>query len=328
MRSSASDSSARPRDLEAAISARTLDFDVCALLDTLADIAPPEGYEVHLEAHDAISPQPGWLHAVRFPEGGPPAAAIAANVGLLSCRSPLPSYFRRLMEDPEVSDPLRELLRLLDQRLLEGRFASYRPEHDPRLFPDRGELRRDMLALSALRSPAALQWLFRKVFPELRAAARRAPQDLSLRAPDARLGAAKLSVAALGGVARVPARGVEVTLIAEGRLSPVREQPDPDAPLRPWPAEARARIDARVLPALRGTGLHLAVHLLILDEEALARLRPVTEGADSADGAPLPGHVGYDLLKPEPAPPDPWVPPRAPARITLFAGPIPEDGGA
>jgi len=171
----------------------------------------------------ASTPQPSWLEAIAFgPPDAPRAATVFANLGLSSCRSPLPDYLRRLTLDPDVRDPLGELLSLLDDRLLERRFASYRPEGDRGIFPDWAGTKRDMLCLGALRSPAALHWLFQAIYPELRVTVLRAPQDHSMPAPDARLGTAALGMAALSGRAVVPVRALEVRIACQDDLSPTR----------------------------------------------------------------------------------------------------------
>ena len=339
---------ATERALHDEIEARVREFDVSSLLLLLDEIAPSgRPYAIARAGHPARSPQPAWLEAIAFePQEDPSAVSLTANLGLASCRSPLPDYFCELFNNPDVRDPLRELLSLLDDRLLERRFASYRPEDDRTIFPSFADTRRDMLCLGALRSPAALRWLFQKIYPELRVTVRRAPQDRALPAPDARLGAGVLGRAALGGRAVVPVRAIEVLLACRDHLSPLLGA---DGGRAPWAAVAGARLRDHVFPALRGAGVHLTVWLVLLDGEARARI------ADRV--LPDRSYVGYDPMRGRkrvrfrrrlrllrdgaarrlPRPPrfrplrrPPWAVVRArlrrshgpPARVLIFAGPV------
>jgi hypothetical protein len=329
------------RPQERRIARRIRDFDVSALLLLLAEIAPPGSpYALRRRGHPASTPQPAWLESIDFgPGDAPPAASVAANLGLMSCRSPLPDYLRGLALDPDVRDPLAELLSLLDDRLLERRFASYRPEGDPGVFPDWAGTKRDMLSLGALRSPAALCWLFQAIYPELRVTVERTPQDHSMPAPDARLGAAALGAAALSGWAVVPVRALEVRIACREHLSPLR---DAKGVRRHWAAVALERLHAHVFPVLRGAGVHLTVWLLVLDEAARARI----QGARSLEQSylsyePVRGKTRLHEVSRATTPPR-YLPlrgaldalrrarkrrallPLSPSRVRIFTGPIPE----
>jgi hypothetical protein len=309
---------ARPGDpaLEPRIEERIRGFDVTALLLLLEEIGyPPDA--VRRAGFPAPSPQPAWLDSIAFHHRrrhghAHDSVTVSANLGLSSCRTPLPAYFRRFADDPEVSEPLVELLDLLDDRLLERRFLAYAPQRDEGVFPRDATAgapeaggwpaaRRDLLTLTALRSPSALHWLFAKVYPELRVTVRRAPQDRWVDTPDVHLGSAELGVAALGGLARLPVRGMEVTLVCDHRLSPLR---GPDGE-RPWAEVARERLSALILPVLRETGLSLSVTLLLHDGEAWAHVDRDRDG--------LPSYVGYDPIRSLTD---------APAHVILFSGPV------
>ncbi len=300
------------RAIEAQIRSRIRDFDVSSLLELLAELGLPNTPEgLGRAGHPSRVPRSSWLEDIRFERqnaSDDPAVMIDANLGLLSCRSPLPDYFMKLMVDPTdafVGEPLVEFLSVLDDRLLARRFSSYRPEEDSTIIADWPLMKRDMLCLGAKRSSAALHSLFRDIFPELRVSVLQAPRDHSMPAPNARLGSATLSRAALGGLAHVPVRAMEVLLCAAQRLSSLT---DTDGVARPWGTVIRERLHKRIFPVLRGTGLHLAVWLLVLDEENEAHLY---------EPRGLPSYVGYDPLRDaeETSPPP---------RVLLFSGPIPE----
>lgn len=334
------------RAQEPRIAERIRDFDVSALLLLLAELADQSKsapYALRREGYPASTPKLSWLEAISFGSpDAPRAATVAANLGLSSCRSPLPDYMRRLTLDPDVRDPLGELLSLLDDRLLERRFASYRPEGDPSIFPDWAGTKRDMLGLGALRSPAALHWLFQAIYPELRVTVERAPQDHSMPAPDARLGTAALGRAALSGRAVVPVRALEVRIACQDDLSPLL---DADGARRHWAAVAVERLHAHVFPVLRGAGVHLTLWLLVLDEGARARIQRSTPPAQSyLSYDPVRGKIRLHEVSRAPSPrrfspldgalrarrrarAERAIPPILPARVLIFTGPVPEGDG-
>lgn len=327
MPSSTTNSPRAPGDaeLEPRIEERIRAFDVTALLQLLEEM----GYrpdQIGRAGHPAESPQPAWLDSIRFRHHHHlgQAATVFANLGLASCRTPLPAYFREFKGQPDVDDPLGELFDLLDDRLLERRFASYAPERDRKIFPDEGgpggrasprntwlEAKRDLLTLTALRSPSALHWLFAKVYPELRVTVRRAPQDRRIATPEVRLGVSPIGLAALGGEARLPVRGLEVTLLCEHRLAPIL---DADQVPLPWVRVAEERLEALIFPVLRETGVQLEVSLLLLDRGAAARLDGEAARVDELS------YVGYDPLAP-----DPGAVPETSERVVLLSGPIPPE---
>ncbi len=115
------------------------------------------------------------------------------------------------------------------------------------MFPDWAGTKRDMLCLGALRSPAALCWLFQAIYPELRVTVERTPQDHSMPAPDARLGAAARRGGALGR-AVVPVRALEVRIACRDHLSPLL---DAEGARRHWAVVALERLRAHLSSAAR-----------------------------------------------------------------------------
>lgn len=320
-------------------------FDVRALLRVLEELGYDRS-EIRYRGNFTATPQAAWLDAIAFHDSSPvgsPRVTLKLNLGLLSCRSPLPSYFLELMQEVDVQEPLLELLGVLDERLLDGRVASYRSELDRDSFPDPdwaprkapsparemnatsatpfwSSTERDILSLCAMRSPSTLHWLFEKVFPDLRVSVRRVRQDRRLGAPGVRLGTAQLGSAALGAQAVVPVRDLEVTLVCDNRLSDLDEPADGQRASRaPWVLEVEKRLQERIFPLLRETGMHLAVVLLLLDQQAVARL-------DTRGSIEDRSYLGYDPVGPRRRATDtPARPgdPAKPLRVVLFSGPIP-----
>ncbi|WP_428261486.1 hypothetical protein [Haliangium sp.] len=280
---------ARLVDLAPRLRARIHDFDGPALLDLLDEYGVrPE--DIELRAHVALGPQPSLFHDIEIATaGGRTRVLITANLGLLSCRSPLPSYFRALLYDIDLSEPLMELLRVLDARLVAHRLAATRPA---RSFPEWPGLTHHLLRLSGPRSAATLASLFRAVFPELEVSARRQSGSQEVFRPRVRIGYTALGSCVFGDRAVVPVDGLEVIL-----RCPHPENDDGE----PWRQEVRQRLERLLFPILGEMRVRLRVVLLLLDRDSYAQF----------DGH---SYVGYDPLRG-----GPWKP----RRIVLFEGRVP-----
>jgi hypothetical protein len=284
---------------------RIRSFDAVALIRLLAKHGV-DALRIRYRAHRTSAPQPTLLHDIHFHRGG--QALVTLNLGLGSCRSPLPSYILAFLADPEIGGPFGRLLDFIDHKLVSDRLASFRPELDPRLVPVRGggrsgwgATRLDMLRLASRTSPSRLQWIFQRVFPELDVGVRRARGSRRMDAPGVRLGSGEMGVAAFGGEAAVPVSGLEVTLFCDEPATYTG---------RPWTLEAPRRLAAQVFPILGETGVHLTVVLVVLERVAPARF----EGPDGYRS-----YVSYNPLGPE------ADAPAAPARVVLFSGRVPVD---
>ena len=261
------------------IRARIRSFDATALLDLLAHLGHAPA-DIAFRAHESSAPQPSLLHAIDFADGASgngPRVTITVNVGLASCRSPLPSYFAGLLADMDIGEPLRELLELLDHALIRDRLIGERPER--RFGASWDQVRRDFLALTGLCSPTGLDWLFRHVFPELDVLVRRGTAAHAMPSDGVRIGAARLGGCAFGSRSLVPVRDLHVTLRCRESLSPAGV---------PWLHEALARLRAQVFPMLVPSRLHMTVALLLCDDTMVAQL----DHASPVGFAPLPGGEG------------------------------------
>ncbi|MEM9458707.1 MAG: hypothetical protein AAGF11_31310 [Myxococcota bacterium] len=315
----------RAPELEGQIRARIREFDVTALLDLLVSM----GYqtsEIAFRGHLSTSPQPSLLHDIEFrrpplrsqrtgastgPGIGPgdepeitllrervahdARVTVCVNLGLLSCRSPLPSYFQQLFYDLESTDPVIELLRLLDRPLLHTRLAS---DTADRILTHWDDVRRDFVRIHGLGSPTGLHWLFRHVFPELGVSVRRLTDDYRVPYHAARLGRSNLGYCTFGNISRITVHDLEVALVSE----------EGTYGQEPWPRVADRRIRRFILPWLDEVCMNLTISFVLLDRDSIARIARTS-------------YVGYDpmwdLLD---GPPDEHLPP---TRIVLYRGALP-----
>jgi hypothetical protein len=254
--------------LERTVVARIREFEVGALLDLLGSIGYGPG-EIEFRAHAANGPQPALLHAIAFPDRderarGPAKVVITVNLGLLSCRSPLPTYFQRFFQDMDTRDPMIELIDVLDRSLLHTRLTSDRPE---RLFAGWDRVRRDLLQVFGLDSPIGLTWLFRQVFPELALRVRRTCNEHMIPYDGATLGTSQLGECSFGDFARVGVHDMEVTLYCEEAIF---------RGTTPWIREGDRRLRSSVFPLLDEVCLTLTVVFVLLDHGEGARLGPTS----------------------------------------------------
>ncbi|HEX8110468.1 MAG TPA: hypothetical protein VF516_22200, partial [Kofleriaceae bacterium] len=309
-----------PRDLtslQRAICARARDFEIAALLDLLATLGYRPG-DVTFCGHVAETPQPTLVHRIEFAdlEGGltgpgfgasvdlgslteivapPPGllrpprrtggrtspVTVTVNLGLLSCRSPLPSYFQHLLRDTALQEPLAELLRIVDRNLLRARLTCDRPERIVEAWDD---ITSDLVRIHGLDSLIGLSWLFRHVFPELPAIVERTSDELRVPYAAARLGFSALGSACLGASTRIDVHDFQVTLRAGESLL---------RPGVPWLHEVDRRLRTTVFPALEPVSMNLTIVLELADDRAFAMLRddrpPPRESYIGMDPLGLPG---------------------------------------
>jgi hypothetical protein len=263
-------------------------------LGSIADLADAPTSFTSSRAEIAL-PEPPPRHR----PGGPPSqVTITVNLGLLSCRSPLPSYFQHLLRDSTLHEPLVELLRIIDRNLLRARLTSNRPE---RLVDQWDEITGDLLRIQSLDSLIGLSWLFRRVFPELPVRVERTSEQLRVPYASARLGSSDLGSACFGALTRIDVHDFQVTLTCDESLL---------RPGVPWLHEADRRLRTIIFPALDPVCMNLTVLLELQDDSAVAILRDAREPRDSYLGLDPLGEPGSDL------------PVR---RVILYSGLLPRD---
>ena len=286
--------------LEAEIGRRIREFEVPALLDLLDVIGYPPA-RVEFRGHLSYGPQPTLLRAIEFPNHTAaahvePKVVVTVNLGLLSCRSPLPTYFRRFLDDMDTRDGLLELLLLLDRSLLHARLTC---DGFGRTIDDWAESERDFVRSLGLDTPLGLEWLFRRVFPELGVVVRRIADERRLPFDSAALGLCKLGECSFGRLTRIGVHDIEVTLICE------------DATVdgeRTWVVEGDRRLRSVVFPLLDEVCMSLTVGFVLLDHRSRAELGPSH-------------YAGYDPMWDDAS----LVASNTAAHIELYRGLLPRD---
>lgn len=252
------------RRLEEEVTRRARSFDIPALLGVLRQRLGYQEGEIEYDSHPSLAHQGNLIHAVAFHrEAAHKRVVITVNLGLRSANSPLPFYFFKLLEELD-SPALGNLLAFLDHYLLRDCFVMLQPERAPALVTDWPRTLRSLVRLLRPESPSGLHWIFQRVFPELETTVRRTGQRENLHTAGVRLGMYSLgSGSALGGVASVPARGLDVTLYC---ASPR------DGTGVPWIKEVPRRLAEQVLPLVEGLELCFTVSLVLRERKSWLRL--------------------------------------------------------
>jgi hypothetical protein len=109
-------------------------------------------------------------------------------------------------------------------------------------------------------------WLFRRVYPELEVAVRRAPTQRTIPTEPVRLGKAQIGDgSALGGETEILCGGLNATLVANEPRS---------GNGAPWQEEAARRMRTQLLPQILDSDISLTVTLIIRDRPSHLQLLP------------------------------------------------------
>lgn len=195
------------------------------------------------------------------------AVTIHLSLGLLAAQTPLPSYFRAVMDDPHTRDELlTQFIQFFDHPILRSLIMGDEPERDRCILEDQSLPIRSLLHTIGLNSLCTINWIFRLVFPELGVETRRSHVRHFVVVQQPILGLCHLGDnIAFGGVAGDDASGYEVTLIAEDVLSPAG---------RPWGEEILRRVDDTVGPILAEADILFSVALLVEHQAQALCLSP------------------------------------------------------
>ncbi len=255
---------------------RVAEFDPSALILLLSHLGyRPE--EILFESAAREVSQPSLVQKVEFRAEPVKQAIVTLNTGLLGTQSPLPSYFKRILEDADLDEQsFTDFLRFFDHRLLDAWLRSIYPEHDPQIFRDFEKTKQSYLRLLGLASVSTLHWLMELTYPELGVTVEKGTIMRSVQLEGARLGGCDLGGSAvLGGWMRGPVPGFLVTLYADEEHTEFG---------RPWAEEVMRRLERFVFPAVAEAAIELKVVLVIRSEKVWAQLRPGS-------------YLGFDRMK-------------------------------
>ena len=247
--------SARADALKAEISRRAAEFDPASLLLLLTYL----GYrseEILFQSSIREVSQPALVHRVEFRADPVKQAIVTLNIGLFGPQSPLPSYFKRLVDDANLDEQsFTDFVRFFDHKLLEGWVRSIYPEHDRAVFRDFEKTKESYLRLLGIGSVSTVHWLVELAYPELEVMVEKGTIMRSVRLEGARLGFCDLGGGAvLGGWLRAPVPGFLITLYSDDEHTESG---------RPWAEEVMRRLERLIFPTLAEAAVELKVILVI-----------------------------------------------------------------
>ncbi|MHC4393903.1 MAG: tetratricopeptide repeat protein, partial [Planctomycetota bacterium] len=252
------------RRIEKRMAKRIKSFDLMAALALLRHLGyGPE--DIIMRSNTSWASQSSVIHKVEFFLRPIRHVVLTMNIGLLSPFSPLPSYFRKIIDHAPIDeDSFTDFLHFFDHGVLQRYLESIYPEKDPALYANWPGTKHDYLQLMGLRSRDTLYLLFQSVFPELGITVERAPINRNLLADVAVIGVSSLGGrATLGGRTAVPVGGFKVMLYAEQDLTFTGQS---------WASEVQRRLEEDIFPLLHSVGLDLMVRLVIQTQRGWARL--------------------------------------------------------
>ena len=252
--------------LETKIQKRVGEFDIISLIRLLQRM----GYgpkEIRFAGKDTLCAQSRLVDGIDFETRGEiREVVITLSMGLLAAQSPLPGYFRRILESELASSQIfTRFVGFFDHQILRDYLCALYPEL-AEFFGGKGSfLASESLAIMDLRSVSALHLLFSRAFPEARVEVCKCTLNRALVADPVTLGTAVLGDSVFGHETPIPVGGRRVTLSLEEEESDIR---------KPWPEEARARMERLIFPKLAPLGLALEIDLVLETQSRWVKLHP------------------------------------------------------
>jgi len=270
-------------------------FDIISFLRLVISV----GYgphEIRFEGHDTLCSQNRLIQRVRFyRDRGGKEVTITLSLGLLGVQSPLPSYFRKVLETDETSaESFARFIGFFDHHLIRNYLCAIYPEL--RFFFQGVPLLTMESGLQAfdIRSVSMLHVIFSRVFPEARIQVERRTLNMTLSGSSLSLGHCVLGHSEM--------LGKRTTISVYGRRIVLYVDEEVTDEQRPWAEEARSRLNRLLFPVLAPLAMELEIRLRIASRSRWVRLHPTC-------------CLGYDTLK---------SPHQHPLDLCLFRGSMPQ----
>jgi len=243
-------------------------FDVFALLKLLEGL----GYkasDIFFQSNPSLSSSSSICHDIIFKGKEYPRIILIVNMGLFSNQSPLPSFFKKKMDDGSI-DPIAftKYLGFFDHYLIRTFLGVSMPEDNGWFFSDWKETLREYLKFLALNSVSTLQLLFQLCFPELKVKVVKFPRVISLYSASIILGSTIL------GKDSFLQKNEKLT-ISSLKVFLTTSEPLTDLSV-PWAFEIKKRIAHLIFPLLERVNIYLQVILVMEKVRHSAHLSTTT----------------------------------------------------
>ncbi|MCG8472690.1 MAG: hypothetical protein MI742_12680 [Desulfobacterales bacterium] len=278
--------------LEKEMKERVGEFDIISLIRLLQCM----GYgprQIWFSGKNTLCSQSRVIDGIKFYQNGETRrVVITLSIGLLAAQSPLPGYFRRILESELTSAALfSQFIRFFDNQLLRDFVCALYPELAHFFRGTTFFLASESLKIMDLRSVSALHLLFSRAFPEARVEVTKGSLTRDLPAEHIQLGASVLGRSVFGHLTPIPVGGRRVTLYLEEEETETR---------KPWPEEARHRLRRLIFPLLAPLDLALVIDLVLETQSRWVKLHPQS-------------CLGYDTIRTDTP---------GPRKVCLFRGQV------
>lgn len=264
-------------------------FDIAALLQLLSRF----GYkatDIYFVSNSSLSSAPSLCEEIIFSDVKYPRITLVINLGLMVGNSPMPTFFRKKMDEGTI-DPLlfARFLSFFDHHIIMTLLSMSIPTDNGWFFSDWNETLNQYLNLLGLNSVSTLQLLFQLCFPELRANVHKFARVLRTQSSFTTLGVTLL------GKDSFLSKNQKIT-ISSFKILLYAEELETDLSI-PWAKEVKKRLRDLLFPILKRINIYLQVILIVRNSKDIARLA-------------VNSHLGYRSLGKT----------DRPLKILLFAG--------
>jgi len=251
-------------------------FDIICLLRLLYSIGYEED-EIVFRGYDSICSQTSLISDIKFYDSPTPWVEIFFNLGLLSSQSPLPSYFRKNIDEKiDYYEEFSNFIGFFDHFLIKNYIYNIYPEINPHYFPSWDLTKKRYLNLLNLASCHSLHWIFQSIFPELDVEVKKIKMTKKLSTTAFTVGKSSLGMdSVMGKETKLPIYGRSVTLYSEEETTPKGIA---------WPKEVMYRFKNLIVPILSSYSISLDISLIIKSQRRWAKLNKET-------------YIGYDRIK-------------------------------
>lgn len=252
------------KDIQEKIRKKIRYFDAPSLLKLLRSL----GYETkdfYFKSNPSLASSPSLFEDIIFSEEDYPKVTIIVNLGLLTGNSPLPSYFRKKMDDGDV-DPilLTRFLSFFDHHIIMTTLGMSLPTNDGWFFSHWNATLIQYLNLLALNSTSTLWHLLQLCFPELKVEVYKFARVLRMLSSSMILGSTLLGQDSfLGKSQKLTVSGFKIILTSE--------EMDNEMSI-PWPVEIKKRLREMVFPLIHRINIYTKVILVVKNCKDIVRL--------------------------------------------------------
>jgi hypothetical protein len=239
-------------------------FDIFALMKLL-DRLGYKASDIYFQSNSSLSSATSICHDILFIEKEYPRIVLTLNIGFFSNQSPLPSLFRKKMDEGSI-DPVAfsKYLGFFDHYLMKVFLGVSMPEDHGWFFTDWKETLRQYLKLLALNSVSTLSLLFQLCFPELKVKVVKYRRMVSLQSSSIVLGTTLLGKESyLQKNEQLAVSGLKVVLTGEDQTTELNS---------PWPFEILERLRKLVFPLMDRVNVYLQVNLILENARETAHL--------------------------------------------------------